>query len=103
MSVRLLKSAAPDEGVTHTKLRMRRQQEACYYNRGRPWLRSFGGDVLIVQPWQVGKKEWQKGVVKNRLSERTYEVELHKAFFEGTEFYLWKTSKTAALNDTQRE
>ena len=34
MSVRLLKSAAPDEGVTHTKLRMHRQQEACYYNRG---------------------------------------------------------------------
>ena len=27
----------------------------------------------------------------------------HKAFFGGTEFYLWKTSKTAALTDTQRE
>ena len=75
MSAGLLKPSVADEDTTHTKLRLRQQQQARYYNRGARDLDPLEkGDAVRVQPLQVGKKEWQKGVVKNRLSERSYEV-----------------------------
>ena len=72
MSGGLLKPSLADEDIAHTKLCLRQQEQAPYYNRGAHDLDPLEkGDAVRVQPWQVGKKEWQKGVVKNRFSERS--------------------------------
>ena len=57
-----------------------------------------------VQPWQAGKKDWQKGFVKNRLSERSYEVELPQGVLRRNRIHLRKINEPAATtNDTQPE
>ena len=67
MSAGLLKPTVVDEDTTHTKLRLR--QQAHYYNKGAHDLDPLEkGNAVRVQARQVGKKEWQKGIVKNRLS-----------------------------------
>ena len=51
--------------------------------------------------WKEGMK---KGVVKNRLSERSYEVELPQGVLRRNRINLRKTNKPAATtDDTQRE
>ena len=105
MSAGLLKPSVTDEDTTHTKLCLRQQQQACYYNRGARDLDPLEkGDAVRVQPWQVGKKEWQKGVVKNRLSERSYKVELSQGVLYRNRIHLRKTNEPAATtNDTPPE
>jgi len=102
MSAGLLKPTVADEDTTHTKLRLRQQQQARYYNRGARDLDPLEkGDAVRVQPWQVGKKEWQKGVVKNRLSERSYEVELPQGVLRRNRIHLRKTNEPAATQPEQ--
>ena len=61
MSAGLLKPSVADEDTSHTKLRQHQQQQARYYNRGARDLNHLEkGDAVRVQPWQVGKKEWQE-------------------------------------------
>ena len=33
------------------------------------------GDTIRLKPFTMGKKEWEKGVVRKRLDERSYEIE----------------------------
>ena len=105
MSAGLLKPSVADEDSTHTTLRLRQQQQARYYNRGARDLDPLEkGDAVRVQPWQVGKKEWQKGVVKNRLSERSYEVEFPQGVLRRNRIHLRKTNQpVATTNDNQPE
>ena len=73
MSAGLLKPFVADEDTTRTE--------------APPDLDPLAkGDPVRVKPWKVGKKEWQKGDVKKRLDERSYEVDFPREFFEGTEF-----------------
>jgi len=94
----LYKPSVAEEDTTYTKLCLRQQQQARYYNRGARNLdRLEKGDAVRFEPWQVGQKEWQKGAVKNRLSERSYEVELPQV-------HLRKTNEPPATTyDTQHE
>ena len=105
MSAGLLKPSVADEDTNHTKLRLRQQQQARYYNRGARDLDPLEkGAAVRVQPWQVEKKEWQKGVVKNHLIEGSYEVELPQGVFRRNRIHLRKTNEPAApTNDTQPE
>ena len=105
MSAALLKLYVADEDTTHTKLCLRQQQQTRYYNRGARHLDPLEkGDAVRVQPWQVGKKEWQKGVAKNRLSERSYKVELPRGILRRNRIHFRKTNELAATtDDTQRE
>lgn len=48
-----------------------------------------------VKPWQIGKKEWQKGVVQKRLDERSYEVELPQDVLRRSRVHLRKTNGPA--------
>ena len=58
MSAGLLKPSVADEDTSRTKLRIRQQQQARYYNRGAHDLGPLAkGDPVRVKPWQVGKKE----------------------------------------------
>ena len=103
MSAGLLKPSVADEDTTHTKLCLRQQQQARYYNRGARDLDPLErGDVVGVQPWQAGKKEWQKGVVKNRLSERSYEVEFPQGVLRRNRIHLRKINEPAAMTNYTR-
>ena len=77
----------------------------CYYNRGARDLDPLEkGDSVRVKPWQFGKKEWQKGVVKKRLDERSYEVELPKGVLRRNRIHLRRTYESApAAADTRDE
>ena len=103
MSASLLRPSVADEDMTRTKLRLRQQQQAHYYNRGARDLDPLEkGDPVRVKPWQFGKKEWQKGVVKKRLDERSYEVELPQGVLRRNRIHLRRTYESApAAADTR--
>ena len=103
MSAGLLRPSVADEDMTRTKLRLRQQQQAHYYNRGARDLDPLEkGDPVRVKPWQFGKKEWQKGVVKKRLDERSYEVELPQGVLRRNRIHLRRTYESApAAADTR--
>ena len=105
MSAGLLKPSVADEDTTRTKLRLRQQQQARYYDRGARDLDPLEkGDPVRVKPWHVGKKEWQKGVVKKRLDERSYEVELPQGVLRRNRVHLRRTNESApTAPDTQDE
>ena len=90
MSAGLLKPSVADEDTTRTKLRLRQQQGA------RDLDPLAKGDPVRVKPWQVGKKEWQKGVVKKRLDERSYEVELPQGVLRRNRVHLNESAPKAA-------
>ena len=58
------------------KLVERKRQQSKYYNRGAVDLDPLEDeDVVRIKPFRLGRKEWEKGVVRRRLDERSYEVE----------------------------
>ncbi|KAL9988215.1 hypothetical protein ACROYT_G002635 [Oculina patagonica] len=62
------------------------------------------GDPVRVKPWHVGKKEWQQGVVKKRLDERSYEVELPQGVLRRNRVHLRRTNESApTAAETQDE
>ena len=105
MSAGLLKPSVTDEDTTRTKLRLRQQQQARYYDRGSRDLDPLEkGDPVRVKPWHVGKKESRKGVVKKCLDERSYEVELPQGFLRRNRVHLRRTNESApTAPDTQDE
>ena len=105
MSAGLLKPSIADEDATRAKLRLRQQQQARYYDRGARDLDPLEkGDHVRIKPWRFGKKEWQKGVVKKRLDERSYEVELPQGVFRRNRGHIRKTNESAPkAADTQDE
>ena len=69
--------AVPDSERCEAKLEHRKQQQAQYYNRGTSDLDPLKRGVTVrLKPFQLGKHEWQKGIVRKRLEERSYEVEM---------------------------
>jgi len=72
----LAPQAVPDNERCQAKLEQRKQRQAQYYNRGAIDLDPLKrGDTARLKPFQLGKREWQKGIVQKRLDERSYEVE----------------------------
>ena len=96
MTAGLLKPSVADEYLTRTKLRLRQQEQARYYNRNvRDLTPLEAGDSVRVKPWQVGKKEWDKGVIRKRLDDWSYEVELPNGVLRRNRVHFRKTSKPA--------
>jgi len=72
----LAPQAVPDSERCQAKLEQRKQRQAQYYNRGAIDLDPLKrGDTVRLKPFQLGKRDWQKGIVRKRLDERSYEVE----------------------------
>ena len=47
-----------------------------YYNTSAHDLSTLGaGDTARIKPFIQGQKEWKKGMIVERLDERSYEVE----------------------------
>ena len=58
------------------KLRDVQKRQARYYNTSAHDLPVLSeGDTVRIKPFVQGQKEWKKGVVMERLDERSYEVE----------------------------
>ena len=73
-------------------LEQRKQRQPQYYNRSDVDLDPLRkGDV--VKPFQLGRREWQKGIVRSRLDERSYEVETPPHVVRRNHVHLWKTNE----------
>ena len=58
------------------KLKDVKKRQAQYYNANAHDLPQLSeGDTVRMKPFVLGQKEWKKGVVVERLDERSYEVE----------------------------
>ena len=72
----LAPQAVSDNELCRAKLEQRKQRQAQYYNRSAIDLDPLRrGDVVRLKPFQLSRREWQKGIVRSRLDERLYEVE----------------------------
>ncbi|CAH3166578.1 unnamed protein product [Pocillopora meandrina] len=61
---------------TTEKLKDVQKRQALYYNSDAHDLPELNeGDKLRLKPFVLGQKEWKKGVVVERLDERSYEIE----------------------------
>ena len=71
------------------------KRQARYYNahaKDPPPLHE--GDTVRLKPFQLGQKEWKKGVVVERLDERLYEIETADgSTYRRNRFHLRKTSE----------
>ena len=57
------------------------KRQARYYNSNAQDLPALSeGDTVRMKPFTLGQKEWKKGVIVERLNERSYEVETADGF-----------------------
>ena len=72
----LAPQAVPDNARCQAKLEERKQRQTKYYKRGAIDLDPLRrGDTVRLKMFQLGKRKWQKEIVRRRLDERSYEVE----------------------------
>ena len=89
MSAGLLRPSVADEDTTRTKLRLRQQQQARYYDRGARDLDPLEkGDPVRVKPWHVGKRNGRKALLRNVWTKARTKWSFPKEFFGETEFIL---------------
>ena len=98
----LAPQAVSDSELCRAKLEQRKQQQAQYYNRGAVDLVPLRrGDVVRLKPFNLGKQEWQKGIVRSRLDERSYEVETPQYAVRRNRVYLRKTNEPSPPSSDQ--
>lgn len=80
----LLEPRNPNTSHEREKLRDAQKRQAIYYNTSAHDLPVLSeGDTVQIKPFVQGQKEWKKGVVVERLDERSYEVETMDGFSLG--------------------
>ena len=73
MKSSLLESNIPEN--VQENIQRSKEKQAKYHNRNARFLQELNrGDTVRIAP-QQGNKAWEKGVVKNKHSERSYEVQ----------------------------
>ena len=86
-----------DNELCRGKLERRKQRQAQYYNRGVVDLGPLKrGDTVRIKPFQLGKREWQKGIVQSRLDERSFEVETPQDVARRNRVHLGKTNEPSS-------
>ena len=91
-----------DNELCRTKLEQRKQRQAQYYNTGAVNLDPLRrGDIVRLKPFQLGKREWQKGVVRSRLDERSHEVETPNHVVRRNRVHLRKTNEPSPPSSDQ--
>jgi len=92
MKSSLLESNIPEN--VQENIQRSKEKQAKYYNRNARFLQELNrGDTVRIAP-QQGNKEWEKGVVKNKHSERSYEVQKENGrFIRRNRKYLRKTKE----------
>lgn len=90
----LAPQAVSDNELCRAKLEQRKQRQAQYYNRGAVGLDPLRrGDVVRLKPFQLGKREWEKGIVRNQLDERSSEIETLHHVLRRNRVHLRKTDE----------
>ena len=68
-----------------------------YYNRHTKDLEELEeGNVVRMRPFQLGKKTWDKALVKKRLDERSYEIEANDTTYRRNRVDIKKTTESIA-------
>ena len=90
----LAPQSVSDNELCRAKLEQRKQRQAQYYNRHAVDLEPLRrGDVVRLKPFRLGKREWQKGIVRSRLDERSYEVKTPQYVVRRNRVNLRKTNE----------
>ena len=93
--------AVSDSELCWAKLEQRKQRQAQYYNWGAVDLDPLRTeDVVRLKPFQLGKREWQKGILRSWLDERSYEVETPQ-YVVCNRFHLQKTNEPSPPSSDQ--
>ena len=93
----LLHPRTADKDTEMTKIKSEQDRQAFYYNRKARNLPSLKeGDNVRMKPFIVGDKEWRKATVKERLDERSYQVETKEGnTYRRNRIHLRNTKETA--------
>lgn len=78
-----------------------KQWQAQYYNRGAVDLDPSRRDVVRLKLFQLGQREWQKGIVQSWLDERLYEVKMPYHVVHGNRVHLQKTNEPSPPSSDQ--
>ena len=77
---------------TKRKMKAMQERQAKYYNRSAKDLPSLKeGDVIRLKPYKKGDKSWKKGVVQNKVGDRSYEIETESGHFRRNRVDLRRT------------
>ncbi len=73
---KLLRPKGKDMDIEKHKLKNKQDKQSKQYNAKAKDLKPLDeGDVVRMKPHKLGDKKWRKGVVLQRLDERSYEIE----------------------------
>ena len=90
----LAPQAVSDNELCRAKLKQCNQRQAQYNNGSAVNLDPLRrGDVVRLKPFQLGRREWQKGIVRSRLDERSYKVETPHHVVHRKHVHLRKTNE----------
>ena len=82
------------------KMRWKQMKSAWYHDQKAKDLEALDeGEVVRIKPFVLGKKKWEKGVVKKRLDERSYEVRTDEGVLRRNRVYLRKSSEPDILGN----
>ena len=90
----LAPQAIPGNKLCRARLEQCKERQAYYYNRGASDLDPLQRrDTVRLKPFQLGRQEWQKGIVRDRLDERSYKVETPQSIVRRNRVHLRKTNE----------
>ena len=93
----LLKPHGTHVESTKERRKIAQAKQAHYYNRHAKDLEELEeGDVVRMRPFQLGKKTWDKALVKKRLDERSYEIEANDTTYRRNRVDIKKTTESIA-------
>ena len=90
----LTPQAIPGNELCRAGLEQRKERQAYYNNRGASDLDPLQrGDTVRLKPFQLGRHVWQKGIMRGRLDERSYEVETPQSVVRRNRVHQRKTNE----------
>lgn len=76
------------------RMQKRQQNQSKYFDRSAKDLKPLEeGDTVRMKPFIKGKKEWKKGVVVERLDERSYEIQTDDGTYRRNRVHLKCTNE----------
>ncbi|KAK3750477.1 hypothetical protein QZH41_018118 [Actinostola sp. cb2023] len=88
-----------------TRIKDQQERQAFYFNRNAHKLTPLQqGDTVRMKPFSLGDRKWQKATVKQRLDDRSYEVEnTAGTTFRRNRVHLNKTNETRPQESNQNK
>jgi len=97
MASKLLEPQIVNNKIVRKYKRLRNARSAWYHDKHAKDLNPLHeGDVVRIKPMVLGKKTWDKGVVTERLDERSYNVDTPAGVLRRNRVHLRKTNEPSA-------